>query len=98
MSFFTMSRCVTSGSSSEDSVTPAEGFVPGLVDVVEGEVEVWLDEVVGLRLMSVASGCGVGVDARGAPASGAGALVIGVDAAGAVEADAFEPLMFFQLR
>ncbi len=96
----TSSRCVTSGSGLRDSVTLAEGLVPGLVDVVGGGVEACVADGAGLRLMSVPSGCGAGVDARGAAASGAGAFAIGADAAGAVavEADAFEPPMFFQLR
>ena len=48
-------------------------------------------DVGGFRLRAVA---------RGTVASGAGALVIGADAAGAlvVEAEAFVPPMFFQLR
>src|ERR1700751_4875750 len=99
-----MRRCVTSGSASDDSATPADGFAPGLDEVAGGGVEVWVADGAGLRLMSVVSGCAAGVGAEAVAfaeaGSGAGVPVRGADAAGAVAAaaEALDAFVFFQLR
>ena len=96
-SFFTMRRCVTSGSAGA-SMTAADGFALGFVEVVVDGAEacVFADADPG----PMSSGCSEGLAARVAVPSDVGTLAAGagVLAPAAADADDFALPVFFQVR